>query len=181
MTGLAGAAPIFLLGFMGSGKSTVGVALAARLSRPFIDLDQRIEAVAERTIADIIEREGEEGFRRLESETLLQVAEAPAAIVALGGGAFARAENRELIRRVGVSVWLDAPFELCWRRILEHDIARPLAPDEASARARYEARLPLYGQSDVRIEVSAAMSAEEIVELIIERLAGSRSQAEERA
>ena len=109
------------------------------------------------------------------------MAEAPAAIVALGGGAFARAENRELIRRVGVSVWLDAPFELCWRRILEHDIARPLAPDEASARARYEARLPLYGQSDVRIEVSAAMSAEEIVELIIERLAGSRSQAEERA
>jgi len=167
---LNAATPIFLVGFMGSGKSAVGEALAARLSRPFIDLDKLIEARSERTIADIIHSEGEERFRQIETKMLQEVAHAAAAVIALGGGAIIRPDNRELIEHAGVSVWLDAPFELCWQRIQNDETVRPLAPTEAEGRVRYVQRLPLYQQSTLRIEVNEAQSADEIVEQILRRL-----------
>src|SRR5687767_7202506 len=139
--------PIFLLGFMASGKSTVGPVLAARLGLEFIDLDLLIEAKAGCAIAELIERDGEEQFREIETQTLREAVSRGAAVIAPGGGAITREENRELMSRLGITVWLDAPFDLCWRRIRKDGATRPLAPNEATARARYESRLALYQQA----------------------------------
>src|SRR5262245_18190369 len=102
---------------MGSGKSTVGPVLAAMLDRPFIDVDRLIEERAGCTIAELFESRGEEPFRRMESEILRGTAEGEPAVIAPGGGAITRRENRELMKRNGISIWLDPPFELCWSRI----------------------------------------------------------------
>ncbi|HWQ32943.1 MAG TPA: shikimate kinase [Blastocatellia bacterium] len=163
-------APIFLTGFMGSGKSTVGQALADLLGRPFIDLDTRIEAITNRSIPDIIASDGEERFRQLESETLREIAKMSNSVIALGGGAITREENRRLILDEGISVWLDAPFELCWQRIQQDENIRPLAPDETTARARFEARRPLYEQSLLHTPVSESQSSAEIAEEILRQL-----------
>jgi shikimate kinase len=162
--------PIFLLGFMASGKSTVGPVLAAKLDRPFIDLDRVIEAEAGCAIAELIKREGEERFRELETETLREAASQSGAIIAPGGGAITRAENRELMARLGVTVWLDSPFELCWRRIQNDGATRPLAPNELTAKARYEGRLALYRQASIHIPINQSHSPDDISETIISRL-----------
>src|SRR5262245_64517222 len=103
---------IFLVGFMASATSTVGPVLAARLGRRFIDLDRVIEAKVGCAIIELIEREGEERFRELETETLREAVSQGGAVIAPGGGAITREENLELMSRLGVTVWLDAPFEL---------------------------------------------------------------------
>jgi len=161
---------IFLVGFMASGKSTVGPLLAARLGRPFIDLDERIVAQARSTIFDLIERVGEERFRQLETQTLRAAALDGAAVIAPGGGAITGTENRELMQRHGTLVWLAAPFELCWQRIRQDGVTRPLAPDEATARARYEQRLPLYRQADIHVAINEQMTAAQIAEECWRRL-----------
>jgi shikimate kinase len=161
---------IFLVGFMASGKSTVGPALAAKLDLEFVDLDPLIEARAGRTIAELIAREGEERFREIETETLRETASRGTAVIAPGGGAITREENRELMSRLGITVWLDAPFELCWRRIQKDGATRPLAPDEATARARYEHRLALYRQAFIHIPINETHSPDDISQKILGKL-----------
>jgi shikimate kinase len=156
---------------MASGKSTVGPVLAAKLNRDFIDLDRVIESKVGCAIVDLIARDGEERFRRIETETLREVASQSAAIIAPGGGAITRAENRELMAQLGITLWLDAPFELCWRRIQKDGATRPLAPNETAARTRYEQRLALYQQSAVHIPIGETHSPEDIAEIAIRRLA----------
>jgi shikimate kinase len=162
--------PIFLLGFMASGKSTVGPALAGRLDRQFIDLDIVIEDKAGCSIAELIEREGEQRFREIEAESLREAASHAGTIIAPGGGAITREENRELMSSLGITVWLDAPFELCWRRIQEDGATRPLAPNEASARARYEQRAPLYRQALIHIPINESHAPGDISETIFGKL-----------
>jgi shikimate kinase len=162
--------PIFLLGFMASGKSTVGPLLASRLDLEFIDLDLLIEAKAGCAIAELIERDGEERFREVETQTLRETVSRGAAIIAPGGGAITRTENRELMSRLGITVWLDTPFDLCWRRIQKDGATRPLAPDEPTARARYEDRLALYRQASIHIPIDESHSPHQISETIIQRL-----------
>jgi len=161
---------IFLVGFMASGKSTVGPVLAARLGRRFIDLDRLIEAKVGCAIVELIEREGEERFREIETETLREAASQSGAIIAPGGGAITREENRELMSRLGITVWLDAPFELCWRRIQNDGATRPMAPDELTAKARYEARLALYRLAPIHIPINQSHSPDDISETIINQL-----------
>src|SRR5262245_20612237 len=162
--------PIFLLGFMASGKSTVGPLLAAKLDRQFIDLDRVIEAKVDCAVVELIARDGEERFRQIETETLREVASRGGAIIAPGGGAITRAENRELMSRFGITVWLDAPFELCWRRIQQDGATRPLAPNEMSARERYERRAPLYRQASIHIPINETQPPDDISKTIVERL-----------
>src|SRR5262245_21866072 len=135
---------IFLVGFMASGKSTIGPRLAAALGRSFVDIDPLIEARTKSTIAELIAREGEDCFRQIETEILKETAGGELAVIAPGGGAITRSENRELMSKSGLIVWLDTPFELCWLRIRQDKTVRPLAPDKESARARYDQRLPIY-------------------------------------
>ncbi len=163
-------AAIFLVGFMACGKTTVGAALATRLDRCFVDLDPLIVAKAGCTIAELIARDGEEQFRRMETEALLEVAQNPAVVIAPGGGSITRKENRETMSRFGVTIWLDVPFTLCWRRIQQDAVVRPLAPNEAAARERYEQRLPLYQQAALRVVINETQTPDEIADAIVLQL-----------
>jgi shikimate kinase len=154
---------IFLVGFMACGKTTVGPLLAEKLGRPFIDLDVLIAAQAGCTIFEFVQQQGEAAFRELEAATLLRVAQASPAVIAPGGGAITIESNRAAMRHYGLMLWLDTPFEVCWQRIVNDGATRPLAPDEATARERYAARLPLYQASDLRLKVGANDSPETIV------------------
>lgn len=130
-----GAAPgphLFLVGMMGSGKTTVGRLCAADLDRPFVDLDARIEARAGRPVAEIFAHDGEAAFRRLEGEALDEVAASPvAAVVACGGGVVLDPDHRVRLRDAGFVVWLDAPAGVLAGRLGAGE-GRPLlesAPD----------------------------------------------------
>lgn len=151
---------------MACGKSTVGPALAARLGIEFIDLDHLIEKQAGCTIGELINRDGEENFRRIETATLRDVS-GNRAVIAPGGGAVTRVENLEIMAESGTTIWLDAPFDLCWKRILEDTTVRPLAPDEETARTRYLTRLPLYSRADLRIAIDETSSPDSIAEAIM--------------
>ena len=162
--------PIFLLGFMASGKSTIGRALATQLQAPFIDLDEEIVQRAGQTIGEIVRQAGETYFRQLETECLQKAAQEKAGVIALGGGAFTQASNRALVAQHGISVWLDAPFELCWQRIQSDAVVRPLAPTRDEAFARYQQRSPIYQQAQLRIPVTAESSPESAVAQILNHL-----------
>src|ERR1039458_2871385 len=106
---------IYLLGFMGSGKSTVGKLLATKLGWPFIDLDTVIEAGQGLSIRAIFENSGEVFFRQLERAALTETSKSEPAVIALGGGTFAQPPNVDLIRETGgITVWLDCPAEVLW-------------------------------------------------------------------
>jgi shikimate kinase len=159
---------IAITGFMAAGKTTVGRALATRLGREFVDLDELITAQQKRSISELIKTGGEDHFRQLETETLAEVL--PASddfVIALGGGTWAREENRRLLNKQNaLVVWLDAPFELCWKRIPTADNGRPLAPSREVAEKLYLARRPVYELAELRLAVSAGQSAEECASAI---------------
>lgn len=161
--------PIILTGFMGAGKTSVAAALARRLDRPVIDLDDFIAARLERTPQTIIEEDGEARFREIESEALRDVLQRPeAGVIALGGGTWTIAANRALIKEQATrTVWLDAPFELCWQRIESGISTRPLGREREKAQELYDARRELYSQADLRLRVDESMSERAIAEAII--------------
>jgi len=146
---------IYLVGFMGSGKSTVGRALADELGWHFIDLDEEIERQQGCTISSIFDSQGEPAFRKVESEALHKVVRAIQSgrphVVALGGGAFLSEENFDLVSNHGISIWLDAPLEAIERRIAAED-HRPLARDPERLRALFDVRRPGYARAEYRIE-----------------------------
>jgi shikimate kinase len=154
----ASARAVFLVGFMGSGKSTVGPALARTLGWEFIDLDRKIEARAGCSVAEIFRSQGEPQFRELEHlalRELLQKPEGRGTVVALGGGAWTRSDNAELIRSgKWPTVFLDAPAEVLWERCLPEAATRPLLADPASFRQLYEQRRPTYLQGTERFDTS---------------------------
>jgi shikimate kinase len=147
---------LYLVGFMGSGKTTIGAALADELGWSFFDLDDDIEAAAGSKIVDIFERDGEAGFRRREHQALdRRVSSAKHGmpmIVALGGGTFAQENNVDLVKDNGVTIWLDAPFELVRDRVAPQT-HRPLARDPEKFAALFQERLPVYAKADYRIRI----------------------------
>lgn len=164
---------VALVGFMGAGKTIVGRALAEGMNADFIDLDELIEEFSNRSIARIIEKDGEAIFRLIESDVLAMTLDATRdqpLVLATGGGAWLTERNRvNLQKHNAFTVWLDADFELCWRRINSaSDTLRPLARDEQSARTLYETRRAVYQLADCTIEVTPTLDAKEIVELVIE-------------
>lgn len=164
-----GAGRIYLVGFMGAGKSTVGRALAARLGVPFVDLDEAFEALAGVTIRRAFEERGEPWFREREAELLRGAEALPEAVVALGGGTFTFPENRSVVKRSGRSVFLDVPFEVVAARLGTKAADRPLFRSLEEARALYDARLPSYRLSD-RI---LALEGDEGVDAVVERIVGA--------
>jgi shikimate kinase len=154
---------IAITGFMAAGKTTVGRALAKILGGKFVDLDELISARQNRSINQLIQSDGEDRFRQLETETLSEVlAAADDVVLALGGGTWAREVNRQLLSEHNARVvWLDAPFELCWQRIPIGDNGRPLAPSREVAAKLYEARLPVYALAELRLAVAEGQRAEE--------------------
>lgn len=159
---------IFLAGFMGCGKSTVGKLLSQKLAWKFVDLDDEIEREQGRAIAEIFEAEGEERFREIEAAALREQIQlircGRARVVALGGGAYAQERNREQLSAGGVVIYLDAPVEKLWQRVAG-ETERPLARDEGAFRALHAQREPLYAQAHYRID--ADRDADAIVDEIL--------------
>ena len=160
---------ILLLGFMGSGKSTIGQMLAARLDRPFVDLDDRIERKEGRPISEIFRQQGEPAFRALETqvltELLSEMQRTPGDVVALGGGTFAQAGNRQLLETFGgLTVFLDCPLEELEHRCRDYT-HRPLAQDPTAFRALYHERQGSYRLANVIVD--ANRTPEQITESIL--------------
>lgn len=152
---------VFLVGFMGAGKSSVGRALGERLNCAFEDLDDRIERSEGRAIADIFRASGEAEFRRLERfalRTLLrELAGDEMRVIGLGGGAFVQKENAELLRGSGVlTVFLDAPVEELWQRCAkqasEQGLIRPLLRSLEQFQSLFKSRRGSYLKASLRIE-----------------------------
>ena len=147
---------VFLVGFMASGKSSVGRELARRLKWEFVDLDARIEAREGQTIPEIFRALGEAGFRKAEENALRDLLAESAErnrVVALGGGAFAQSSNRELLRD-WPSVFLEASTDELWRRSLLDGIERPLRGAADEFAALHAKRLPFYRQARVAIDTN---------------------------
>ena len=148
---------VFLVGFMGAGKSSVGLALSRKLGWPFEDLDERIQVQEGRSIEQIFEQSGEAAFRQIEHaalRSLLQELGASPRVVAVGGGAFAP-NNAALLEGAGFpAIFLDAPVEELFRRCQEQQVERPLRRDLDEFRRLYASRRPCYLKAAVRIETA---------------------------
>jgi shikimate kinase len=163
---------IVILGFMACGKTTVAKELARQLESEFIDLDSFITERHGRSPAEIIQQDGEEKFRRLETLALRDCLQnQDARVVALGGGTWTIPANRTLTALHNCeTVWLDVPFLDCWSRITAGQTARPLAPDRHTAWSRYEARRADYALAHRRIRISESDSVKTIAEQIAKEL-----------
>ena len=160
---------IVLIGFMGCGKTSVGIKLSYRLHLPVADTDKMIEQRQGRSISDIFAEEGEEAFRQMETELLREIAEKNyERILSVGGGTPVREENRELLGRCGTVVYLRAKPETIYER-LKDDTTRPLLQCEDPSRRIRELlakREEVYsGCADVIVDVDDA-SMEDILDQI---------------
>ena len=157
--------PIFLVGFMGAGKTTVGQALANKLKRDFFDLDSVIERRTGKSIQQIFSDHGESEFRRIERQAIEYCRELKRAVVALGGGAYLAEENRQTLRESGITVWLDCPFEICFERV-RGDGSRPLLGTEDEMKSLLDKRRPAYALADYVVETGARSPDEIATEII---------------
>ena len=158
---------VYLVGFMGAGKTTVAGALGARLGWLVEDIDDLIEAREHMSVADIFSRRGESYFRRVERAVLAARVPVRHAVVATGGGTFADPANRSLINGDGVSIWLDVSLSQVIER-LPSDGRRPLAADRAGMVRLFHDRQAAYRHAHVRLDGGAASG--EIVERIVDWL-----------
>ncbi|MFZ0303543.1 MAG: shikimate kinase [Terracidiphilus sp.] len=159
---------IVLTGFMGSGKSTVGPLLAARLGWRFVDADNVIEAEAGSRIAGIFARHGEAAFRDLEHTTIARLTATDNLVLALGGGAIEHAETRELLLAGDgtLLVHLEVALETTLARCAGTEHERPVLADRANLESRYARRLPLYRAAHVSVAVDA-LTPEEVAETVL--------------
>lgn len=166
---------VVLIGFMGSGKSTMGVRLSYRLKCVLEDTDKLIERQEEKTISEIFEQQGEEAFRQMETELLRELSERNGQrIYSVGGGTPVRAVNRPLLKRLGTVVYLRARPETIYER-LRGDTTRPLLQGEDSLsriRSLMAEREAAYAEAaDVIVDVDG-LTADQVIEHILERLSG---------
>ena len=163
---------VFLVGFMGAGKTTVGRALSARVGWPFEDLDDRIQAREKRVIAQIFQESGEAAFRDAEhaalSELLAECSVQPR-VVALGGGAFVDPGIRSCLEEGQIpTVFLDAPVAELFRRSEQPEVNRPLRRNPEQFRQLYERRRAEYLKATIRIDTDAKIVGSVAQEIISE-------------
>jgi shikimate kinase len=156
---------VYLVGFMGAGKTTVARALGRRLGWRVEDVDERIEARERKSVAAIFAQQGEPYFRQLERQTLVELLPERNVVVATGGGTFAEADNRALMLADGATAWLDIPLAQVLRRV-PTDGRRPLAADRARMEQLYLKRQLTYAMADVRIDGSRPVP--EVVDRLLE-------------
>jgi shikimate kinase len=164
---------IVIVGFMGSGKTAVGRALAAQLNLVMTDLDRLITDASGRTPAEIITQDGERAFREIESNALREILKTTrAGIIALGGGAWIEETNRRLIGANNcLTIWLETPFEKCWKRIQSSGEERPLGKTEQQAKDLFERRRPVYQLATLHVEALSDETADELATRIKSELA----------
>ena len=159
---------IALTGFMGSGKTTVGPLVAARLGWRFIDADDVIEAEAGMKITEIFARHGEQAFREMERATIAQLAAADSLVLALGGGAIETEATRELLLTTPGTILVHLEVELATTlaRCGGTEHTRPILADQPNLATRYNRRLPLYRTAHISIPVDA-LTPEQVVDAIL--------------
>lgn len=171
---------IFLTGFMASGKTTVGLALAEALHKSFFDLDLEIEARLGKTIAQIFQDEGAAFFREIEREVLNELSQIKDAIIALGGGTLLEYENLQVVQHSGLSICLTTSPEEIWKRIENTDKQHLIAGPDRQGRMlsstnqiyrRIESlmliRKPGYDQSDIIIDSTHKTIPQIVQEILI--------------
>lgn len=172
---------LILIGYRGTGKTTVGRLVAARLGWAFVDSDEQIEAATGQTIAGLFASEGEEGFRNREAAVLAELCGRDRVVLATGGGAVLRAENRQRLRAAGFVVWLTAPAEVIWHRLQNDPLGGQRRPNLTAAggpdevRTLLATRTPLYRDlADLTIETHTR-SPEAVVDAILSAWTGGCS------
>ena len=165
---------IYLVGFMGSGKTVVGRRVAERLQVPFVDIDEEVERTSGLTVRALFEAAGEEEFRRRESVFLQGTESIPVAVVATGGGSFVRPENRERLRLLGTTVFLDPPFATIRQR-LAGKTDRPLFQHAEQAEVLFREREPFYKMAARRVELTGEESVEEASDAVLASVEDDRS------
>lgn len=167
-----GQRPLVLVGLMGCGKSSIGKRLSTKLALPFIDADEEIERVAQKSISEIFADHGEAFFRDREAKVIARLLGNGPQVLATGGGAFITAETRQKIREAGISIWLRAELPVLMRRVGKRD-SRPLLKNgdpEQVMRDLMTARYPIYAEADLTVE-SRDIPHDSIVAEIIAALA----------
>ncbi len=165
---------LVLIGFMGTGKSSVGKALAKKTGRTLVDVDQRIEEREKRRIADIFEKDGEAVFRRMEKDAIREAVKGTGLIITTGGGAVLDAENLSALKANGFLVALEASPETIFQRVKDSR-HRPLLHSNdvpGEIRRLLEARRPYYEKADLKF-VTDGKSASQVAEEIATKLYGS--------
>ncbi len=165
---------IFLIGFMGAGKTTTGRELARRLETPFFDLDDLVESAEKMSVKEIFAAQGEPWFRKRERDLLRTTKYVESGVIATGGGTFTFEDNIQLIKSEGFSVYLSAPFPLLVSRIQDKSAERPMFHDESAAHGLFMHRLKYYRLADVTVEIREEQSTAEIVERIVLELPRER-------
>lgn len=156
---------LYLVGFMGAGKTTVARALGRRTGWRVEDIDERIEALEHRSVASIFAQQGEQYFRRLERVVLGELLPMRHVVVATGGGTFVETDNRALMLADGVVAWLDVPLARVLDRV-PADGRRPLASDRAQMEQLYARRQLAYAHAHVRIDGTSPV--DEVVGQLLE-------------
>lgn len=160
---------LYLVGFMGSGKSAVGRLLADELGWHFADVDEDIEKAQGVSIAEIFDARGESEFREVERQAVRQrvrdVERGKPMVLALGGGAFVDPENRKMLEERGVTIWLDCPFPRIVARIAGED-HRPLARDPEKFRQLFDDRQDAYSKAEYRIHADTDEPSEIVAEIL---------------
>ena len=173
---------VYLIGMMGSGKSTIGAILADRLSHQFFDTDVLIEQISGQTVTELFEQSGENAFRQLETQVLSELSSYIRKLIATGGGIVITPENWGHLRS-GIIVWLDVPVAVLCAR-LENDTTRPLLMGDLETKLNtlFADRSPLYSQADLHIKLEGHEKPEEICDRILVDLnAALVAKAEENA
>ncbi len=160
---------IFLIGFMGCGKSKLGKAVANKLELPFLDLDDLIEAKNQMSIPELFAAFGEDGFREREKQTLQEGAIASNALIATGGGAPCFFDNMEWMNKNGVTVFIDTPVKVLADRLINARVERPLVKGKSYEEligfieAKLEERRPFYSQAQVILK-GVDLNADDLIE-----------------
>ena len=184
--GLAGPPHVVaLLGLRGAGKSSVGRVLARRLKAPFVEVDARVEQQAGLRLAEIFALHGEDYYRRLEAVVLEQLLASPApCVLATGGGVVTNPPAMDLLRNAAIKVWLHAPVELHWQRVVAQGDRRPMAgipQARAELDAIYGQRAPLYRRAADVVVDTLGLQVPQVVDQLVQALARAQSIGSARA
>ena len=173
---------VYLIGMMGSGKSTIGTILSDRLNHQFFDTDVLIEQVSGRSVTELFEQSGESSFRQIETQVLRELSGYLRKLIATGGGIVVTPENWGHLRS-RIIIWLDVPVEVLSAR-LANDTTRPLLKGDLDSKLNdlFADRSALYSQADLHIEIAAHETPEQICDRILVDLnAALVAKAEENA